>query len=158
MSKFRMPIIIAALSATGFSGILAYEGFSDHAYQPVPGDRWTIGFGTTGGVKEGDVIDPSRAVDRAARDAEVTAQAIKACIKVPVSQGEFDAYVSLAYNIGTKAFCESTLVKKLNQEDYDGACREINRWVYFRGSVLPGLVTRRQAEYERCIGEANAKR
>jgi lysozyme len=73
------------------------------------------------------------------------------CIKVPISQGEFEAYVSLTYNIGSGAFCRSTLVKKLNTYDYQGACKEILKWSYFKGKQLPGLVKRRNEEYRLCV-------
>ena len=69
-------------------------------------------------------------------------------------QHEFDAYVSLTYNIGASAFCSSTLTKQLNAGDYAGACREILRWDKFKGQPLPGLTKRRQSEYQQCIGAA----
>ena len=59
---------------------------------------------------------------------------------------------ALAYNIGPGAFCGSTLVKRLNAEDYPGACREILRWNRAGGRVVQGLVNRREAEYRQCIG------
>jgi lysozyme len=82
--------------------------------------------------------------------------AMKTCVHVPLYQYEYDAYISLEYNIGSGAFCGSTLVKKLNAGDYDGACREILRWDKFKGRPLPGLTARRHREYEQCIGP-NAK-
>jgi len=62
--------------------------------------------------------------------------------------------VSWAYNVGAGAACRSTLVKKLKQTppDYEGACRELLRWTYAGGRVLPGLVKRREKEYRMCMG------
>jgi lysozyme len=60
--------------------------------------------------------------------------------------------VSLSYNIGTGAFCNSTLVKKLRTYDYEGACKEILRWDKFKGEPLKGLTHRRQREYKLCMG------
>lgn len=128
------------------------EGYSDSAIIPVPGDVPTLGFGTTEGVKMGDKITPPQAVARALQDASKYEGALKTCVKVPLHQYEYDAYVSLAYNIGPSAFCNSTLVRKLNTEDYEGACNEILRWDFFRGKPLRGLTIRRQAEHKTCMG------
>lgn len=155
MSKIRYAIAGLSLTAAGLVGILNYEGFSDTAYIPVPGDVPTIGFGSTKGVKLGDTITPGKAIERAYRDIRNTESAIHKCVHVPLSTSEYDAFTSLAYNIGTSAFCSSTLVKKLNNGDYEGACAEIKRWVYVKGQVVPGLVNRREKEYRKCMGLEN---
>lgn len=152
MSKIRYAIAGLSLTAAGLVGILNYEGFSDTAYIPMPGDVPTIGFGSTEGVKLGDTITPEKAIERAYRDIRNTESAIHKCVHVPLSTSEYDAFTSLAYNIGTSAFCSSTLVKKLNDGDYEGACAEIKRWVYVKGEVVPGLVNRREKEYRTCMG------
>ena len=151
--KNRLIISALSLSAVGLVSLLGYEGYSNNAYIPVKGDVPTIGFGTTEGVKIGDTITPEKAVERAYRDIYKTETAIHKCVNVPLTQKEYDAFTSLAYNIGTSAFCKSTLVKKLNARDYDGACSEIKRWVYFKGKVNQGLVNRREKEYRTCMGE-----
>jgi len=140
------------LSATALVGIAGWEGYKSVAYIPVPGDVPTIGFGTTKGVKMGDTIDPVTALQKKIRDVGVFEGAVKQCVNVPLAQHEYDAYLSLAYNIGPSAFCRSTLVRKLNQADYAGACKEILRWDRFQGKPLAGLTKRRQAEYQQCIG------
>lgn len=152
MSRARIAVAALSLSAAAFVGLVGYEGYSDRAYIPVPGDVPTIGFGTTEGVKPGDTITPPKAVERALMDVEKFAGAAKRCVHVPLSQNEFDAYISLAYNIGPTAFCGSTLVRKLNAGDYVAACLEILRWDKFKGKALRGLTLRRQQEYERCKG------
>lgn len=151
--KNRLIVSALSLSAVGLVSLLGYEGYSSNAYIPVKGDVPTIGFGTTKGVKIGDTITPENAVERAYRDIHKTETAIHKCVNVPLSQGEYDAYTSLAYNIGPSAFCSSTLVKKLNLRDYDGACLEMKRWIYVKGRVVQGLVNRREKEYRTCIGE-----
>lgn len=153
MKNFRIPIAIAAVSAVGASSIMMYEGYSSVAYQPLKGDLWTIGFGTTKGVKEGDVIDPLTAINEFNKDLAAVTKEIKVCLKGEIKPYEIDAFASLAYNIGTTAFCNSTLVRKFNARDYQGACNEIRRWVYFKGNVVQGLVNRREQEYRVCIGE-----
>jgi lysozyme len=150
----RNQIGAMAVSAATLVAIAGYEGYSSVAYVPVAGDVPTIGWGTTTGVKKGDTIQPTQALQRLYRDAETAKAGISKCIKVPLSQGELDAYLSLAYNIGAGAFCSSTLVKKLNRGDYAGACNEIKRWCYFKGKRLPGLAKRREQEYQTCMKTA----
>lgn len=150
----RRTLAALSLSAIGFAGIVAHEGYSERAITPVPGDVPTIGFGTTAGVKPGDRITPPRAVARALTDVQQFEGALKRCVTVPLAQHEYDAYLSLAYNIGPRAFCGSTLVKKLNTQDYAAACNEILKWDKFNGQPLRGLTARRQAENRQCLGSA----
>ena len=158
----RLSIAALVLSAAGFVGIALNEGYSDRAITPVSGDVPTLGFGTTEGVKPGDTTTPPKALARALQDVSKYEGAIKRCVTVPLHQYEYDAYVDLAYNVGPGAFCGSTLVKKLNAEDYPGACTEILRWRFYQGRdcsapenkrLCGGLWTRRQQENARCKGE-----
>jgi lysozyme len=148
----RIKPTLLALSASALVGIAVHEGYRGDAYEPVKGDVPTIGFGTTEGVEMGDRITPERALVRLLNDANKFEKAVKRCAPVPLHQYEFDAYVSLTYNIGEGAFCRSTLTKKLIAQDYEGACREILRWDRFKGKPLPGLTKRRQEEYQKCLG------
>jgi lysozyme len=149
----RTHIAALVLSAASLTGIAVHEGYRDRAYIPVAGDRPTLGFGDAQGVKLGDKTDPIRALIRLNQQAEVFQQQMKQCIgDVPLYQYEWDAYVSLTFNIGSGAFCKSTLVKKLQQQDYVGACTQILRWDRFNGKPLAGLTKRRQEEYTKCIG------
>lgn len=150
-SPFRIIIAALTLSAAGFGGIVAHEGYSAVAVAPVPGDVPTFGFGTTEGVKLGQTITPPLAVARALKDVARYEGAVKQCVRVPLAQHEYDAYISLAYNIGPGAFCGSSLVRKLNTGDYPGACAEILRWDKFKGRQLAGLTTRRKTEYAQCL-------
>lgn len=163
LGERRLAPLFLFLSAAGLVTIAVQEGYTDKAVIPVKGDKPTIGFGTTEGVKPGDHTTPPQALQRALRDVQKYEGALKQCVKVPLAQYEYDAYVSLAYNVGPGAFCGSRLVAKLNSQDYAGACAEILRWRYFQGkdcSVLEnarlcgGIWTRRQAEAARCRGES----
>lgn len=153
MNKTRITVAALAVSAAALVGIATHEGYRGEAYKDAVGVT-TLGFGETAGVKMGDKTTPERALVQLLESTEKHADAIRQCIHVPLYQHEFDAYISLAYNIGTGAFCRSTLVKKLNAKDYAGACEEIRRWNKAGGKVLPGLVKRREAEYKMCKGEA----
>ena len=149
----RSAVALLVLAASTLVGIAVHEGYKDEAYIPVRGDVPTIGFGTTAGVKMGDKTTPERSLVRLLDEIEgVYAAGVRRCVAVPLYQHEYEAYVSLAYNIGVSAFCGSTLVRKLNAGDYAGACREILRWDRFKGKPLRGLTIRREAEYRQCIG------
>lgn len=155
--NIRLPIAALALSASGFVSLLVYEGYTDKAVIPIKGDVPTIGFGTTGGVSIGDRTDPVSAVQRAARDVVQFEGAIKSCVKVPLAQAEYDVYTEHAYNIGGKAFCGSTITKRLNAGDYRGACDAILMWRYAAGkdcskreSGCLGLWKRRLLSYQKC--------
>jgi lysozyme len=147
----RTKITALALSAGALVGIATYEGYSGDAYRDIVG-IWTIGFGTTAGVTPSQKIDPVKALQRKMEDIQKFEGAIKQCVKVPLYQHEYDAYLSLSYNIGPTAFCKSTLVRKLNQQDYSGACAQILRWNRAGGEVVRGLSIRREAEYKQCLG------
>lgn len=159
--KRRLPIAVLVFSAASLAGLAINEGYRDTAYNDGGGVQ-TVGFGTTthpdgSPVKPGEKTNPVRALIALQSHVNQTEIAIRTCIgDVPLYQHEWGAYVSLAYNIGTGAFCSSTLVKKLQQTppDYTGACTQIKRWNKDNGHVVAGLVARREQEYVRCLGEA----
>lgn len=152
MSKARIAVAALSLSAVGFVGIALKEDYRGTAYVPVKGDVPTIGFGSTKGVQMGDTITPPKALTWAMRDVQAFEGDLRRCVTVPLFQHEYDAYVSFAYNVGGGAFCGSTLVRKLNAGDYEGACGELRRWVYSGGRKVQGLVNRREQEYQTCLG------
>lgn len=134
-------------SERGKEAIAGYEGCRLTAY-PDPGtggEPITIGIGHTGGVKMGDTITHEQAMAFLANDLK-TAEAAVNTLKAPLSQHEFDALVSLAFNIGANAFKASTLVRLLNIGDKKGAANEFRKWIRAAGRILPGLVARREAE------------
>ena len=148
----RTHLAALVLSAASMVGIAVHEGYRDRAYIPVAGDRPTLGFGDAQGVKLGDKTDPIRALIRLNQQAETFQQEMRQCIgNVPLYQHEWDAYVSLTFNIGSGAFCRSTLVKLLQQQNYTAACAQILRWDRFQGKPLAGLTKRRVDEYNKCI-------
>jgi lysozyme len=150
----RTLVASLTLSASALVGLAVHEGYRDEAYIPVKGDRPTLGFGDAQGVKPGDRTDPVRALIRLNYQADVFQQQMRQCIgDVPMYQHEWDAIISWSFNVGSRAACGSTLVKKLQAFDYAGACQELLRWNRFQGSVLPGLTKRRQDEYRKCIGD-----
>lgn len=158
MSRTRLAVAALSLSAAGLVGIANWEGFAPVAQPPVAGDVPTYGYGATrradgSPVRAGETITPPAALALAARQIRQDFEpAIRGCITVPLTQGEYDAYTSLSYNIGPRAFCGSTLARRLNAGDYPGACAEILRWDKFRGRQIQGLTNRRRDEFHRCVG------
>jgi len=139
-----------AVSLFGIDLICGFEGKRLVAYDDGVG-VWTIGFGTTiypngTKVKKGDVCTESQAKEYMAHDLKKFELAVNGVVTVPLNQNQFDALVSLAYNIGTNAFKNSTLVKKLNAGDYRGAADQFDVWVNAGGKRMQGLVNRRARE------------
>ena len=150
MSRKTIGSLILA-SAVAIGTITHYEGFRSDAYLDV-GNIPTIGYGSTKDVKMGDRIDEKGARSRLIKEViDEYGKAVNNSVEVPLHQSEYDAFLSLTYNIGVNAFCKSTLVKKANREDYAGACKEILKWNKVNGKVVKGLTNRRKGEYNLCI-------
>lgn len=116
-------------------------------------------------MKAGERIDPVRGLILLQRDASEAERIVRRCAPVPMHQHEFDAFVSLAYNVGPgkagvkDGFCElkrggpSTIVRRLLAGEYEQACRGILAWDKFQGRALRGLTLRREREARQCLGE-----
>ncbi|MFX5276963.1 lysozyme [Acinetobacter baumannii] len=137
-------------SNAGLNLIKGFEGKRLNAYDDGVG-VWTIGFGTIKypngvRVKKGDTCTEQQAETYLKNDLTKFEVAINKLVKVPLTQNQFDALVSLTYNIGSGAFKNSTLLKKLNKGDYQGAADQFLVWNKAGGKVMKGLVRRREAE------------
>ncbi len=134
-----------------FALIKHFEGCFLEAYRDPVGVM-TIGYGHTGHVKRGMSLKPREAEDLLMEDLEIAQSDVRHHVKVPLSDNEFGALVSLAFNIGGSALAHSTLIRKLNKGDRAGAAAEFDRFVHGhvggRRVKLRGLVLRRQAERE----------
>ncbi|MFV5926765.1 lysozyme [Klebsiella aerogenes] len=140
-------------SDEGIALIKGFEGCRLTAY-PDPGTGgapWTIGYGWTLPV-DGKPVRPGMTIDQATADRLLKTGLVSyendvlKIVKVKLTQGQFDALVSFAYNIGSRALSTSTLLKKLNDGDIKGAADEFLRWNKAGGRVLNGLTRRREAE------------
>lgn len=134
------------ISQTGLDLIKSFEGLKLKAYQDVVG-VWTVGFGSTGPhVKPGMVITAKQAEDLLRDDVSRFEACVSKQVTVALSQNQFDALVSFAFNLGCGNLGSSTLLKKLNAKDYAGAAAEFPKWNRAGGKVLAGLTRRREAE------------
>lgn len=134
-------------NAAGLSLLKSFEKCRLAAYQD-PGGVWTIGYGHTEDVKDGDVWTQEQAKATLTYDVEQRAEGIYDSIHAVITDNQFSALVCLTFNIGCHAFKESTLLKKLNANDIDGVCKEFLRWVKVKGVPCDGLMSRRKAEQE----------
>lgn len=136
------------INQRGIDLIKEFEGFCATPYK-CPADVWTIGYGHTAGVNENTVeITKEQAEELLRRDLRTAENAVQQMVDVPLTDNQFSALVSLVFNIGAANFARSTLLKKINAADYDGAAGQFERWAYAKGVKLAGLERRRAAERE----------
>jgi len=122
-----------------------FEGFEGEAYL-CPANVWTIGYGRTKNVKEGDKITKLQAERDLQEELQEFGAQVLGVVDVSLLQNEFDALTSWTYNLGVGNLSSSTLLKKLNAGDKDSVPSEMLRWNKAAGKVLAGLTARRQAE------------
>jgi lysozyme len=144
----------SGVSDAGVRFIARFEGFRAELYDD-PAGNCTIGYGhlvhlgPTDGSEPTDLqagISRARALRLLRADAEGAAGAVRSRVTVPLSQCQFDALVSFAYNVGAGAFAGSTLLRLLNGGAYDAVPAQLARWTKAGGRTLPGLARRRAAE------------
>lgn len=131
--------------AAGF--ISSFEGCRLSAYKCSAG-VWTIGYGHTEDVKEGDTCTEEQAKKWLIDDISETQTLLAHYVNVPVSEGEFVALVSLAFNVGVGALMKSKLLRKLNSGDREGAAEEFLDFDLANGKRLVGLTRRRKVEHD----------
>lgn len=133
------------INQAGLDLIKKFEGLRLQAYQDSVG-VWTIGYGSTEGVWDGQTITEDEAEARLRHDLKTAETAVSAMAHVPLTDNQFAALVSFAFNLGAHALRESTLLRKLNASDYKGAAEEFLKWRFAGSKLLLGLQLRRQAE------------
>lgn len=126
--------------------IKRWEALRLEAYLPTPNDVWTIGYGHTHTAKRGMRITEEYAEQLLRRDIRWVEDTLNTYVKVPLTQKQYDALASFVFNVGSSAFRNSTLLRKLNSGDYRGAAQEFPRWNKQKGKVLRGLTRRRKDE------------
>lgn len=135
------------ISSAGLELITRSEGFRAHVYLDVAGLP-TIGFGHRllphesfpEGISEADALRILSA------DLRLAEQAVLRLVKVPLTQGQFDALTDFCFNLGPGRLASSTLLKALNARGYEAACEQLLRWNLAGGEINQGLRARREAE------------
>jgi lysozyme len=169
MSNNRLPVAALVLSASALIGIAVHEGWRETPYLDAVGVK-TVGFGSTANVQ--GRISVEHGLVRLGSDVARHEEALGACLgDTKLFQHEWDAYVSLAYNVGAFAVCDSSIKPKLQAGQYEAACKTILDFDKVRDRSKPkvlnprtgkmeyplvplrGLTIRRQAEYRQRIGK-----
>jgi lysozyme len=134
------------LSPNGLKLIKTFEGLRLTAYRDVVG-VWTVGYGSTGPhVHEGLNITEEYAEELLLDDLERFEDGVEQAVTRPMTQGQFDALVSFSFNLGLGNLRQSTLLRKFNAGDIEGAAFEFKRWNRAGGREYNGLIRRRAAE------------
>lgn len=144
-------------SQAGIDLIHSFESLRLKSY-PDPGSKdgkpWTNGWGSTGmDIGPGTVWTKEQADARFAKDLARFEIGVSKAVSVNLKQHQFDALVSLAYNVGLANFLSSTLLKMLNEGYYSNAALQFGKWIFNDGKVMKGLVRRREAERKLFSGE-----
>lgn len=133
-------------SMSGINLIKQFEGFRAEAYKPIPSDPWTIGYGFTKGVRSGDTMTREQAEQRLRSELSQYEAGVMRATGGIVTQAQFDALVSFAWNVGVAGMSGSSVIKAHNRGDYQAAARAFALWNKAGGKVWPGLTRRRAAE------------
>jgi lysozyme len=132
--------------------IAEQEGFRSSAYRPVKGDRLTIGYGSTKGVKEGDIVTEEEAKVMLSEDVKEASDAVDSLVTVELTEGQKTALTSLVFNVGKANFKKSKALKDLNAGDLDTFREEVadpkKGFVKAQGKITSGLVKRRNREMD----------
>jgi lysozyme len=152
-----------ALSPEGLQLVKTSEGLRLHAYLDSTG-KPTIGYGHTNGVTLGMSITEAQADKYLLEDIQSAMQIVTTWVKPPLNQNQFDALTDFVFNIGPgvphlrdgfvwlMSGAHSTLLNKLNAQNWNGAAAELLKWNHAGGQVLDGLTTRRKKEYQMFLG------
>jgi lysozyme len=132
-------------SEKGLSIIKSFEGLRLVAYRDG-GGVWSIGYGHTDDVSEGDTCTEQEALDFLKDDVNEAEICIATCVEATLTQAQFDALASLIYNIGCEAFKNSTMLRLINAGSMAGAEQQFWRWNKEGHNVIAGLTRRREAE------------
>lgn len=150
MGRRKLTAAVAVIAVPLVGG---FEGLRTSAYpDPATGrEPWTVCYGETAGVRLGDTYTVAECKAMLARSLETYAFGIERCITRPMPDTTYAAFLSLAYNVGTGAFCKSSAARLWNAGEGRAACDAMLKWNRAAGVVFPGLTRRRQAERALCL-------
>ena len=142
-------------SGTGLALTEKSEGCSLTAYQDS-GGVWTNGYGNTHGVVPGSTITQQQAAANLSDNIQNSVNDVNQLVTVQLTQEEFDALVDFDFNLGRGNLATSTLLSRLNAGEFAEAAAQVDRWDRCDGTVLAGLLRRRQAETAEFTGNTNS--
>jgi lysozyme len=149
--------LVGLISATLISSAVYWEGSRYTPYYDVVGVL-TVCNGYTGGdIQKNKRYTPEECKAYLTKELKVHADGVLRCVNVPLNKNQYDAFVLFTYNVGVNAFCTSnSVLKPLNQGNYQAACDGLLKWAYAKGKFVQGLYNRRVYERKMCMGELNA--
>jgi len=151
------------LSAAGLIAMVSHEGYRDKAYIPIPGDRPTVGFGSTfhpdgSPVKMGDTVTPQKALRMTLAHIGKDELNLKRCVTGELSQAEYDLLVDFSYQYGSVTACKSSMVRHINAGNYTAACQAYGQYRFAAGrdcsdpaSRCRGVWLRSQERVTKCM-------
>lgn len=165
MNKRRSVISALVLSAAGLIGLVSHEGYTDKAIIPVPGDRPTMGYGSTfhpdgSPVKMGDKTTPQKALRMTLSHIGKDELQLRKCVTGELNQTEYDILVDFTYWRGRGGACRSEVVQRINVGDYIGSCnaylnmdsrRAAGKDCSLPGSGCRGVWVRAQERHKKCM-------
>lgn len=151
-SRLKKSGAVTAAGVLAIALIGGYEGLRLKSYPDIVG-VWTACYGETRGIKPGMAFTKAECDIKLANALVEFETGMRACLKRPdaIPIKPYIAYLSLSYNVGTGAFCKSTVARKANAADYRGACDALLAFNKAGGKVAKGLVKRRAAERKFCL-------
>lgn len=169
MKSKRTAIGAVVLSAAGLIAIVSQEGYTDKAVVPIPGDRPTMGFGSTfkedgTPVKPTDTTTPVKALRMSMAHIGKDEAGLRRCVTGEVSQAEYDILVDFAYWRGVGGACRSDVVKNINAGNYMAACEAYLNLDSRRAAgkdckdpvnLCRGVWLRAQERHKRCMEALN---
>lgn len=152
-AKQKLFALVGTVAATGAIMLTnTFEGTVLKTYKDPIGIITACKGHTAPDLKMNQTFTPEQCDEIQYADLLKHADGLK-CVTLPMTDSEKAAYLSFIFNVGEKAFCDSSIVRRMNKGDSVGACNELPRWVHAGGRVLPGLVSRRAAERDLCLKE-----
>lgn len=151
-TRLKVGGALTALGLLAASFVGGWEGKRNVAYPDIVG-VWTVCYGETRGVKRGDRYTDDQCTAMLGNGLVEFEEGMRACLKAPdaIPAKPYAMFLSLSYNIGTGAFCRSTVARRANAGDIVGACNAIPMWNKAGGRVVRGLVNRRAEEQRVCL-------
>lgn len=143
--------LVGSVSAVLITAVMHLEGRRNVPYLDVV-NVWTVcdGYAQKDVVRDKTYSD-AECDDMTKTQLEAHGRAMLECVNVPISPNEYAAYTLFSYNVGSGAFCRSSLLRKLNQDDHVGACNGLMEWNKAGGKVVRGLTIRREFERKLCL-------
>jgi lysozyme len=153
----KLAAIVGAGAASVLFGLTtSFEGTVLKTYRDPVGIL-TYCTGETEGAVWGQTYTPAECHEKLDASLAKAATGVMGCVNVQLTTGQTIAFVDAAYNIGNKAFCSSSMARRINRHDAGGACDALLMWDKADGRVLPGLVKRRSIERDYCLGKMDAR-